>query len=47
MKQAEDSAAAPAPKPRAPRAKKADAAVEAAVETPARKPPVRRKKSDA
>lgn len=47
MKQAEESAAAPAPKLRAPRAKKAEAAVEVAAEKPARKPPVRRKKSDA
>lgn len=46
MKQAEDSAAAPAPKPRAPRAKKVNVAVEAVAEAPARKPPVRRKKSD-
>lgn len=47
MTQADDSAAAPAPKPRAPRAKKAGEAVEAAAAQPAKKPPVRRKKSDA
>ncbi|MBC2836802.1 Sec-independent protein translocase protein TatB [Paragemmobacter straminiformis] len=50
QKAAAESAAAPAPKPRAPRARKAaEPAPEAVAEAakPAKKPPVRRKKSDA